>query len=372
MLAKKFLILSVFLFLFLAFFSVMLPAEEGVEVMVEGYAPIGEDISKTRDEAILDAIRRGIEQVLGAYVDSSTILHNFDMIEDSIFSRSRGYVSSYSIEEEREDGNLLVLVLNMIVKEEDIHEDLEALKLAIRRRGNPRVAVVVPDVYQNGKMEKSALESEFTNILLERGFELVSRDIYSNSERLAQLRKTLEGNPQNLSQLGAWYDVTYLIIGRAVPISAGSYEGLVSYRCQADIQILQSDIGIVVSQHRGEETAVHIKEDIAYHEASRQLGEDMAKDVLSSLAKDVSSSGHTVRVEVSELSFSAISFFTKRLEAIRLTEDVYLRSFEDNTAIFDVVTSLPTYNFAETLSWWDMNITVEKVSSNTIQLIVDK
>ena len=74
--------------------------------------------------------------------------------------------------------------------------------------------------------------------------------------------------------------------------------------------------------------------------------------ILEKLAKEVSSSGHTIRVIINNCSFSKKEFFQQRLKAIRLTENVYLRGFKDNVLTFDVVTSLPIDNFAEALVWW--------------------
>lgn len=340
---------------------------KGKEVTIKGYAVQREDMGRARDEAVLDAIRRGVEQALGGYIDSRTILHNFDLIEDSVLSQTRGYVSNYSIIDERKDGDMLVVIVNMTVKEEDIEDDLQALQLAIQHRGNPRIAVAVPEVNERQKLKPSPVEDKIIQKLSESGFEVVSKDIYDNSQKLKFLREILGGSNQYALNLGNWFDTTYLVVGQAKPSYINTYEGLISYRCQSNIEVLNADLSQVISSHSGSETGVHIQDKQAAREAANKIGEVLAAEVLNKLAEDVSASGHTIRVILEGSKFSEVEFIKRRLKAIRLTENVFMRGFESNTTTFDVVTGLPTYNFAEALSWWDLDLTINQVSSNIIR-----
>lgn len=340
--------------------------DDGTEVTIEGYAAQRDDLIKARDEAVLDAIRRGVEQVLGGYIDSRTILHNFDLIEDSVLSQTRGYVSNYSIEEERKDGNMLVVLVNMTVKEEDIEDDLQALQLAIQQRGNPRVAVAIPEIDGND-LRPSPVENKIIQKLSSNGFEIVSKNIYDNSQQLKLLQEIIDGNNQYALDLGNWFDTTYLIVGKVKPGFANEYEGLITYSCQANVEVLNADLSQVISSHSENEKGVHIQDNQAILEAANQTGEVIAEQVLDKLAEDVSASGHTIRVILDRSSFSDVEFLKRRLKAIRLTEEVFMRGFENNTITFDVVTGLPTYNFAEALNWWDLDLDIEQVSSNIIR-----
>ena len=345
---------------------VMYAQDDGAEVTIEGYAAQRDDLIKARDEAVLDAIRRGVEQVLGGYIDSRTILHNFELIEDSVLSQTRGYVSNYSIIEERKDGNMLVVVVNMTVKEEDIEDDLQALQLAIQQRGNPRVAVAIPEIDGN-ILRPSPVENKVIQKLSNSGFEIVSKDIYDNSQQLNLLKEIIDGNSQYALELGNWFDTTYLIVGKAETRFVNEYEGLITYRCQANVEVLNADLSQVISSHSENDKGVHIQSNQAILEASNQTGEVIAEQVLNKLAEDVSASGHTIRIILNKSNFSDVEFLKRRLKAIRLTEDVFMRGFENNTITFDVVTGLPTYNFAEALNWWDLDLNIEQVSSNIIR-----
>ena len=353
--------------LLIVFISPGLQAQDdGTDVTIEGYAAQRDDLIKARDEAVLDAIRRGVEKVLGGYIDSRTILHNFDLIEDSVLSQTRGYVSNYSIVEERKDGNMLVVIVNMTVKEEDIEDDLQALQLAIQQRGNPRVAVAIPKIDGNN-LRPSSVGNKIIQKLSSSGFDIVSKDIYDNSQQLNLLQEIIDGNNQYALDLGNWFDATYLVIGKAQPVFINEYEGLITYSCQADVEVLNADLSQVISSHSENKKGVHIQDDQAILEASNKTGEVIAEKILNKLAEDVSASGHTIRVILNKSNFSDVEFLKRRLKAVRLTEEVFMRGFENNTITFDVVTGLPTYNFAEALNWWDLDLNIEQVSSNIIR-----
>lgn len=268
--------------------------------------------------------------------------------------------------EERKDGNMLVVVVNMTVKEEDIEDDLQALQLAIQQKGNPRVAVAIPRIDGN-KLQPSPVENKIIQRLSNSGFEIVSKDIYDNSQQLNLLQEIIDGNNQYALDLGNWFDTTYLVVGKAKSVFVNEYEGLITYSCQANIEVLNADLSEVISSHSGNEKGMHIQREQAILDAANQTGEVIAEQVLNKLAEDVSDSGHTIRVILDRSNFSDVEFLKRRLKAIRLTEGVFMRGFENNTITFDVVTGLPTYNFAEALNWWDLDLSIEKVSSNIIR-----
>lgn len=340
--------------------------EEGIEVTVEGYAPILDNKSRARDEAIMDALRRGVEQVLGGYLDSRTILHNFDLLEDSVLSQARGYVSSYSVKDVREDENLLIVIVAMVIKEDVIHGDLEGLRDTIKIKGNPRIGVVIPQIWHRQKISSSPAEEAVASILVQKGFEVVSKVVYADHNALWTLQSILDGDFRAASSLFEPYDVTYIVAGRASPIHLSTYEGLVSYRCLLEVQVILSELGTILSLHSTEAKGIHTVDSLAFERAATEAGNELAPEILTSLAKEITAPGHTIRVHVHNCSFADVSYLERRFKAIRLTQQVFFRSYEDRIAVFDVLTSLPTAHFAENLNWWQIGLQIDTVRSSTI------
>jgi hypothetical protein len=53
---------------------------------------IGGDVGRARDDAIDDAMRNALEEAMGTLVQSETLVENFQLVEDNIFSKTSGYI----------------------------------------------------------------------------------------------------------------------------------------------------------------------------------------------------------------------------------------------------------------------------------------
>jgi len=70
------------------------------EVIAEGVASVvNVDKGVARDRALSDALRNAIEQAVGSYISSQTIIENYQLLQDNIFSKAQGYIKEgdYSI-----------------------------------------------------------------------------------------------------------------------------------------------------------------------------------------------------------------------------------------------------------------------------------
>jgi hypothetical protein len=68
------------------------------EVVATGLGSIlGNDVAHARDDAVEDALRKGIEDALGLIVEAETLVENFQLIEDNIYSKTQGYVQKYDV-----------------------------------------------------------------------------------------------------------------------------------------------------------------------------------------------------------------------------------------------------------------------------------
>ena len=77
-------------------------AGDATEVTAVGQAAImSNDVSMARDKAIEDALRKAVEQAVGAMVSSETVTQNYELLSDKILSKSKGYVRSYKIATEK-------------------------------------------------------------------------------------------------------------------------------------------------------------------------------------------------------------------------------------------------------------------------------
>ncbi|MFA4910895.1 MAG: flagellar assembly protein T N-terminal domain-containing protein, partial [Desulfobacteria bacterium] len=67
-------------------------------VKAEGMgAIVNNDKAIARDNAIEDALRKAVEQAVGTLVSSETMVENFQLLSDSIYTKTEGYIQKYKI-----------------------------------------------------------------------------------------------------------------------------------------------------------------------------------------------------------------------------------------------------------------------------------
>ena len=112
---------------------------DGVASVMQGRADVARDI------ALEDALRRAVEQVIGTMVESETLVQNFQLISDKIYTQTKGYVTNYQVVSERRDGELFRVTVKAAVDAGHLQADLQALGLLYRRMNKPRVMIIVAE-----------------------------------------------------------------------------------------------------------------------------------------------------------------------------------------------------------------------------------
>lgn len=160
-------------------------AAQFIQVSAEGLAD-PEAEAYRRDKALMldalleDAQRQAIEKVVGSYVDSSTLVENYTLIQDKVLTRSKGLIKRILSKNGPwlgEDG-FMHLIIQAEVAAGNVKSALDEMsrqeRLAlIRERGDPKIAVAV--VVRNAERggDTRAENSEIAENLLKeqiRGF----------------------------------------------------------------------------------------------------------------------------------------------------------------------------------------------------------
>lgn len=157
--------------------SGMFPAAAAGEKIVTG----GE--GPTKREALMEAQRKAVEQGVGVLVDSQSLAENLMLVEDKIYSKSRGYVKNYSVISEKKigDGNWKV-VLECEVETEKIKDSLNAIGILREKMGNPRIIVVYDSSTAGGINDQnvpvaSATYDGIVEYLCEREYPVVDKKV---------------------------------------------------------------------------------------------------------------------------------------------------------------------------------------------------
>lgn len=103
------------------------------EVTVEG-------VGRNRDEAIANAERTAVEQVVGSLVDSQTLVENAMVKLDEIYMHAQGYVSGVKVLSEGNSNGLYKVTASMNVASEPNSSLIGQLE-TVMRLNDPRASV---------------------------------------------------------------------------------------------------------------------------------------------------------------------------------------------------------------------------------------
>lgn len=175
--SRKVIITSLFVFV-LAFFS---SRDMAAEVTASGEGP-------TRDQAIKSAMRNAVEQGIGTFVKSETMVQNMQLIDDKIFSHSKGYVTSYTVVKEEPSDGIIRVTIKATVDNKILKDDIEALGILRKNVGNPRILVAYSTKGESlpalkGKDFVDEIYNGIVEALTDRQFRVVDK---KTSEKFSQ------------------------------------------------------------------------------------------------------------------------------------------------------------------------------------------
>ena len=118
-----------------------------------------------KDSAFKDAVRIAVEQVVGVYINSNTIVSNAQVELDKIYTASEGYVNSFSIINEGYRNNEYQMLIKVDVDTKPDSELMNRLNM-IFLLNNPKIVVQVTGTKYAGICE-AAVTSKLKNMGLQ-------------------------------------------------------------------------------------------------------------------------------------------------------------------------------------------------------------
>ncbi|MCC6446438.1 MAG: hypothetical protein IT210_23675 [Armatimonadetes bacterium] len=363
----------------LAFLPACLGAEtaanrDSVEVVAEGVAAVGSDIGKAEDEALTDALKNAVEQGVGVFVKAEALGRNYEMVKETILTRSEGYVRRWSRIEgsrriDKKNGLLRLKIratISLLGLIQDISE-MEAVYEAVRR---PRVMVALAEK-NLGKplLDEHPAEVALTRQLQEKGFDVVDREMSASLRKSDQaMHGLMQGDRRLAAAIGAETGAEILMVGSASsaaairpgegsPYDIGESVSAAVARC--DVKAISSDSGevLLAAQVRdvgapsfGEESDAGRA---ALEEAGSRLLEEnrelFVKRLLARWARELTQ-GRIVQVVVSRASYRQMETLKEKVRAFRGHQALVRESYTAGLCRLDVRTRLDGSAFRSRLA----------------------
>ncbi|MEA3489535.1 MAG: hypothetical protein U9R44_04245 [Candidatus Omnitrophota bacterium] len=204
------------------------------EIVAEGMA--AGDTTQAREVAVNRALRKAVEQGVGVIVDSETIVKNFQLLDDQIYSTVKGYVTSYEvIADNGGESGVYKVKVKAKVALGALTKDVKALGIVKKKLNYPRVMVLIDDYIDGLKQPRHIAAAEIEKMFIANKVPVTSKD---QMERIKARDATLSyGNPEKAAALGRRYGAEVVVIGLAASelIDSSQPYGVSVYAYQATV-----------------------------------------------------------------------------------------------------------------------------------------
>ena len=312
----------------------------------------GNDIGLARDQAIDDALRKAVEQTLGTFIQSSTLVENHMVVEDNILSWSNGYVRRYNVlREGKVDASTFEVTIEAEVELANLKNDWESIQTLLSKMGNPRVMFMIDEQnigdsknrYHYLSVDINVTENSLLNKFIEKGFECVDPATVRQNLQQDQAIAVLQGNTQMAAAIAKKLGAEVVITGKAIAKVASGFNLGGMKSCQANItaRVIKADVATIIATSSAHAAYPHIDEVTGGTEAIKKASNKLADDLINKITKkwkDEFYRATTVKVVVHGIkSFSQVNDFKNTLKyLIRGVKDIYSRNITGSIAELDV------------------------------------
>ncbi|MBN2189669.1 MAG: hypothetical protein JW728_00470 [Candidatus Aureabacteria bacterium] len=355
-------------------------AQDEKTVVAKGMAAIrgsaADCVLRAKDEALNRALRNAVEQAVGSVIDSETMVQNFQLLDDQVYSEVKGYVKSYEIiSDNGGEGDIYQIGVKAVVSMGRLRKNLQALNIVKEKLNKPRIMIIfsemVDGMTQPGETVQTGMEKSF----LSNGFKLIDK---SQMEAVKARDATLYyENPAEAASLGRRFGAEVVIVGQATADLIDSSQpygvSVFAYEAQATAKAIDVDTAQVIAsdgtsaQSRGGGRVPTARESM------KKSGVELASKMMDQIVENWRSKVYNA-MDIQIVGFNADSSnrisFEKALEGIRGVKSVNERSFSKGVVVIDVTIDGSLYKgFEEIITGFsDVGIEVKGKTQNRIDI----
>ncbi|MBI1911314.1 MAG: flagellar assembly protein T N-terminal domain-containing protein [Deltaproteobacteria bacterium] len=356
----------------------------GMAVITDNNVPVA------RDAAVGDALRKAVEQAVGTMVSSETMVENFQLLSDNVYTKTQGYIKSYTVTKEGQSQGFYQVTVKALVEVGTLMDDLNAMGILQKKAEKPRVLFMIAEKnighkyytfwwwgkseFKGETVDISAAETSLKQIFLNKGFNVVDMSGSTESFVVEDSFKVEDLTKDGAKQIGKKLNAEIVVFGKAMakegPRTPESAVG--TYLADITLQAVRVDDGGVLASASGHGAARHISEitggSEAIQKASSELGEKLIEQIVQRW-----SAGHEITVRLRGVTdyLRVVEFKNLLRGRVRGVQSVYQRRFENGEAIFEIESKVPAQQVADDILKLGLSLRVLSTSPNTITVVME-
>lgn len=332
-----------------------------------------------KEAAVRDASRKAVEQVVGTFIDSKTLMSDLVIQFDEVYKKSQGFVKDIKILTEDKIDSETYKVQARIDVDTDPNADLMNNITMLLKLNDPRIAVVI--LQQGSTEHETEAETAINSKLLEMGFSHVVDAAHVIKLQDANLLRsiyngqtTLNGNIDNA--------IDHLVIGESKVRATREtipnfYNGksietpLVSSNASLSIKVLKYDTGDLISTFTAKGVGRGNNGDSAVEQAVDKVASDAAIEIEKTFKKFAAKTAHGIQINLSVENYETAEALAQELRSIGAVDAVYIRSHSGNRAVLEIDSTQKPHIIVQMLRHrTKLNIFVEKITDSTVDMAV--
>ncbi len=277
-------------------------------------------IGKAKDDALQDAKRNAVQQVLGSYLSSRTDIKDGEFLGSEISSKAEGFIETYEIVKA---GAVSAIEYQVSIKAKVNRAKIEkTIEDVLASMGKPVMIAIINEKLDGQKniSRQTIAGTEIESQLIDKGFSFVDK---STVERILQqerntIASALQGNLQSAASLGWNAKAEIILIGEAVVKNAGMIEGVEMFSMQADVSVRAVDVntGQVLASYQEHAASPHINKRSGATKAIQIAVKKITQKIVDRLMKAWDpNKGKTVNLLVLGLNYEQLRKFDDQLKS---------------------------------------------------------
>ncbi len=331
----------------------------------------------TASDAENDALRMAVEKTLGVLVDSQTLVQNSMVINDQIYTQSRGFITNYEVTGRQQTPYGWQVTINADVDDNPnskLMSELTRLGIIDTRLRNPRIAVYVPESHIQYRIPDPAGETAIVKALTEAGFSNVTEV----GSRLS-VSKPMNMNTAQMTQAANQLGVDIMIVGEAFSEGLGDAaqwlpgnqtSKMQSCRARLEAKMFIVKTGQIIAADGKYGSAIDSSESLAAKKALASAGQQMGEYFIEQLMTLGSGNRQSMQVVVMGSDFTKINRVQAALAQVRNVSNVNLSSYQGGKGVFTInYSGSPQTLFNELQSIADVDLTLKSIDYNVLNII---
>lgn len=327
------------------------------------------------DEALLDAMRKAVEQGAGTFISSQSQTKDYALVRDTVLARSAGFLQSKKIVSKKElpDGTWQVTI-TAVVSVRGIEDTWGAVTNLLQQMGRPKILVFVRERIADALQDGSTVQTRIENLLLQSGFVLVDKEQLKEIDKKDLAAAAAEDSPARLQAVAKRFGAQIFISGvanaTAGPVGMVGGVQLFPYQAESNIRTYRSDTAQILSSIPGQPTR---GVDRVWRSAASKALDAQAQDVAPRVVADILQSWQDalagrgeVQLHVEGVSFKQYTLLKTKLKTLKQVKDVSA-TFSNQVAECSLQSDARAEQLAEKLVDAMPELEITDVSQNVIK-----